>query len=152
MIIKLFLFLHIKKNIIMKRFISLLVIVLMALTFISCKSEPEKIVDKYYKAMQDKDYPTAIKTALGDPIIDGDRELTAEESEEIVNALADKLASALENTTITDYKIEGCEMSESKDTAVVKVTFTTESDGVAKTDVEEVELAKDEKGIWRMGI
>lgn len=136
----------------MKKIISLLVVVLMALTFISCKSEPEKIVDKYYKAMQDKDYPTAIKTALGDPIFDGERELTAEESEEIVNALSDKLSSAMENTAITEYKIMGCEMSEGKDSAVVKVSFTTETDGVAESDEEEVKLAKDENGIWRMGI
>ena len=69
----------------MKRVISLCLVAIMAVAFVACsmKSEPEKIVDNYYKALQKKDYVTAIKVALGDPIMEGDKELSKEDVKNI---------------------------------------------------------------------
>ncbi len=138
----------------MKRVISLCLVAIMAVAFVACsmKSEPEKIVDNYYKALQKKDYVTAIKVALGDPIMEGDKELSKEDAEQLINALADKLESSLENTTITKYSIESCEFSDDKNSAEVKVKFTTETEGETKDNEDEIELKKDDKGVWRMDI
>ena len=136
----------------MKRVISLCLVAIMAVAFVACstKSEPEKIVDKYYKALQKKDYVTAIKVALGDPIMKGDEELSKEDADELVNALAGKLESLSKNTTITKYSIESCEFSDDQNSAVVKVKFTIEKDGETKDDEDEIDLKKDDKGVWRM--
>lgn len=138
----------------MKRIINLCLLVIMTVAFVSCsmKSEPEKIVDKYYKALQAKDYTTAIKVALGDPIMEDDKEVSKEDAEQLVSALAGKMEEANKNTTITQYSIESCEFSDDKNSAVVKVKFTTETDGEIEDEEDEIDLKKDDKGVWRMSL